>query len=129
MKAKHERLETNVLILASRSGFTPEARDVAKQFGIETFTLEDVEKADYPALFGESGSLWMKTFTVLAERVTVNVGVAGETPAEKVVANPDNFIHASDSSFRIRPLCRPARRSELSISCPKPPMRLLSSMK
>src|SRR4051794_9466219 len=35
MKAKHDRLDTNALVLASSSGFTPEARDVAKSYGIE----------------------------------------------------------------------------------------------
>jgi len=96
MKAKHERLETNALILASRSGFTPEARDVAKQYGIETFTLEDVDKADLPALFGESGSLWIKTFTVSADKVRIRVAATAGLDAETVVTTPDNLIYTYD---------------------------------
>jgi hypothetical protein len=98
MKAKHERLETNVLVLASRTGFTPEARDVAKSYGIETFTLEDVEKADFTALFGEAGSLWIKAVTVTADKVKVRVAATNGLPAETVVAIPTNLIHASDGT-------------------------------
>ena len=47
MKSKHERLDTNALLLASRSGFTPEARDVAKKYGIELFTSVSYSGAVY----------------------------------------------------------------------------------
>jgi hypothetical protein len=98
MKAKHDRLETNALILASRSGFTQEARDVAKKYGIETFTLEDVDKADFPALFGATGSLWIKTFNVSADKVWVKVAALVDLPVEAIVASPDNLVYASDGA-------------------------------
>jgi hypothetical protein len=96
MKAKHDRLESNALILASRSGFTDEARAVAKVYGIETFTLEDVDKANFPALFGESGSLWIKTFTVSADRVRIRVAATAGLEPEIVVTSPDNLIYTND---------------------------------
>ena len=98
MKAKHERLETNALILASRSGFTPEAREVAKSYGIETFTLEDVDKANFPELFGPQGSLWIKTFTVSADKVRIRVAAVGELAAENLVTIPDNLIYTEDGA-------------------------------
>lgn len=43
MKAKHERLPTNLLVLVSRSGFTDEARRVAALARILTWTFEEME--------------------------------------------------------------------------------------
>lgn len=73
MKAKHERLPTNALILASRSGFTPEARGAAAGYGIMTFSLSDVDQVDFPALLESTSSLWTKSVTVTAEKVLVRV--------------------------------------------------------
>lgn len=96
MKAKHERLPTNALILASRSGFTPEARDVAAGFGIKTFSLADVEETDFPKLLGLKSSLWAKTVTVSAAKVLVRVASTADLPAETVVTMPENLVHTSD---------------------------------
>jgi hypothetical protein len=52
MKGKHERLPINALILASRGGFSAEARTVAATYGIQTFTIEEVELADFKSMFG-----------------------------------------------------------------------------
>lgn len=98
MKSKHERLDTNALLLASRSGFTPEARDVAKKYGIELFTLEDVEDADMPSMLGPQGSLWLKSVEVTAAKVSVRVGPVGEFPAETVATIPDNLLYVKDGA-------------------------------
>jgi hypothetical protein len=45
MKAKHERLPTNLLVLVSRSGFTAEARRVAALAKIVTWTFDEMERA------------------------------------------------------------------------------------
>ena len=43
LKVKHDRLPTNALILASRAGFTPEAREVARLYeSVAEFGLRDV---------------------------------------------------------------------------------------
>jgi hypothetical protein len=93
MKAKHDRLDTNALLLASRSGFTPEARDVASKYGIELFTLENIEATDFAGMFGPEGSIWLKSVTISSEKVTVRVAKIGELPTETVATTPDNLLY------------------------------------
>ena len=47
MKAKHERLPTNSLVLVSRSGFSEEALKVARLNGIEALALEAVRRPPF----------------------------------------------------------------------------------
>lgn len=98
MKSKHDRLDTNALILASRTGFTPEARDVANKFGIKVFTLDDIEGSDLPALLAPGGELWIKSVTITAQKVTIAVPEAEALGAETVVANPDNLLYLEDGT-------------------------------
>lgn len=98
MKTKHDRLDTKALLLASRKGFTPEARNVARSYGIEVFSLEDIESADIPGLLGPHGSLWLKSVSVTTEKVTVRVAQVGTLPTETVATNPDNLIHLEDGA-------------------------------
>lgn len=98
MKSKHDRLDTNALILASRSGFTPEARDVAKAYGIETFTLDEVKSADFPALLGPKSFLWLKSLTVSADKVSVRVSSTPTLEVETVATHPTNLIHQGDGT-------------------------------
>jgi hypothetical protein len=98
MKAKHDRLETNVLLLASSAGFTKEARKVAATYGIELFTLESQEDADLPSLIGSNGSLWHKTYEVSASKVSIRVGAVGALAVETVATSPDNLIHLEDAT-------------------------------
>jgi hypothetical protein len=98
MKAKHDRLDTHVLLLASRSGFTPEARDVASKFGIELFTLEDIDDAKIPSMLGPNGSLWLKSVSIAAEKVRIGVARVGVLPPETVVTSPDNLLYLEDGS-------------------------------
>lgn len=93
MKAKHERLETNALLLASRAGFTPEAREVAGKFGIRLFSLEDIDTANMPALLGPNGSLWLKTVSVAAQRVSARVAATESLDLETVATNPDTLVY------------------------------------
>jgi hypothetical protein len=96
MKTKHDRLDTHVLLLASRSGFTPEARDVASKYGIELFTLEDIDDAKIPAMLGPRGSLWLKSVKISAEKVSIRVAQVGALPPETVVTSPDNLLYSED---------------------------------
>ena len=97
MKAKHDRLPTNALVLASRRGFTPEARDVATRYGIRTFALTDVESVDFPALFGVTSSLWVKSVTIPGpERVSVTLAGHSAFGPETVEAAPDTLVYSSD---------------------------------
>lgn len=98
MKTKHDRLDTNVLLLASRSGFTQEARDVASKYGIELFTLENVNEKDIPALLGPNGDLWLKSVSITAEKVSVRVAQVGLLAPETVGTVPDNLLYLEDGS-------------------------------
>jgi hypothetical protein len=95
MKAKHERLRTNALILASRSGFTPEARDTAAGYGIQTFSLSDVEEVDFPVLLKSGSTLWTKSITVTAENVLVKVPPTDTLAGETVRVMPTNLVYSS----------------------------------
>jgi len=98
MKAKHDRLDTHALLLASRSGFTPEARDVASKYGIELFTLVDIDDAKISVMLGSNGHLWFKSVMITAEKVSIRVAQVGELPSETVATTPDNLLYLEDSS-------------------------------
>lgn len=98
MKAKHDRLETNVLLLASSAGFTKEATAVAGKYGIELFTLESQDKADFPSLIGPNGSLWHKTCELSASKVSIRVGKVADLEVETVASSPDSLLYVEDGS-------------------------------
>jgi len=98
MKAKHERLPTNALILASRTGFTSEAQEVAHRYGIEAISLQEVDRMDFPALLDAKSTLWTKSVTVTPQKVVVRVVSTPPLPAENVAVMPDNLVYASDGS-------------------------------
>lgn len=96
MKAKHERLPTSVLVLASREGFTREAEEVAKRYGIETLTLKKVDAASVDRLFGNLSSVWAKAVTLKPAKVVIQVSETDGLPSEKVSAFPDNAVFTVD---------------------------------
>ncbi len=49
---KHKHL-TDKLVLVSQSGFTPQAKNLAKTLGIETLTLAGAEKVDWTQIVGK----------------------------------------------------------------------------
>jgi hypothetical protein len=93
MKAKHERLPTNALVLSSRSGFTREAAEVARISGIELLPFHDNTDQALDHLVGATGSLWAKTFALTPRKVVIGVEPAGDLPAEDVNCMPDNYIY------------------------------------
>jgi hypothetical protein len=94
MKAKHERLPTNALLLASRSGFTPEAEAASAAYGIQTFTLSEVESTDYPRLIGAQGMLWKKTMVLNIEHVKARIEQTDLYETEIVNLWIDNEMYA-----------------------------------
>ncbi|MEO6973240.1 MAG: hypothetical protein ABI135_07480 [Rhodoferax sp.] len=98
MKAKHDRLDTNVLLLASSAGFTKEATAVAAKYGIELFTLESLDTVDLPSLIGPDGSLWHKTYELSASKVSVRVAKGVGLEVETIASTPDNLIYLEDGS-------------------------------
>lgn len=98
MKAKHERLPSHALVLASEAGFTAEAGRVAHAYGIETLSLIEVDEAAVCALFGDLKSLFLKLFDFHPARVVVRVAPTGTLPEESVIAVPDNSVFTSDGT-------------------------------
>jgi len=98
MKSKHDRLDTNALLLASARGFTREARDVAEKYGIELVTLENQESPELVEKLTPNGSLWHKTVSISADKVRVRVAAGEGFPAEVVVTSPDNLVHLKDGT-------------------------------
>jgi hypothetical protein len=125
MKAKHDRLPTNALILASRSGFTPEALNEASSYGIPTFSLAEIDEADFPKLLGPTSSLWTKSVTVTAERVLIRVLPTSTLAAETVPVVPDNLVYSSDGTE----LCRVSAVVEMLLKSSQAREYLLSEGK
>jgi hypothetical protein len=98
MKTKHDRLDTNALLLASSRGFTQEAIDVARKYGIKLIALEDQETADLASMLGPNGSLWHKTVSISAEKVSIRVGKIGDLEIESVASSPDNLLYLEDGT-------------------------------
>jgi hypothetical protein len=125
IKAKHERLPTNALILASRSGFTPEARDVAAGYGIQTFSLSDVDEVDFPTLLGSTSSFWTKSVTVTTEKVLVRVLPTSTLAGEAVPVMPNNLVYSSDGTE----LCQIGALVEMLLKSPRARDYLISEGK
>ena len=125
MKSKHDRLDTHALLLASKRGFTQEARAVAEKYGIELFTLEDLETADIPAMLAQQGSLWIKTATATAEKVRARVSAVGELEVETVVTSPDNLLYLEDGTE----LCQIRQLVDRLLQCDRAREYLLSEGK
>lgn len=96
MKAKHDRLPTNVLLLASSKGFTKEATDVAEKYGIGLFTLENQNPESLASLLGPQGTLWHLSYSLTPENVRIRVAKTGELEPETVVTHPDNLVYLED---------------------------------
>jgi len=98
MKCKHERLPTHALVLASRSGYTKEAREVAQRSGIEAISFDEVERADFHELLKGRSSLWQNCVTFSGQKVTVGVLPTSTLPAENVTIVPDNLIYDANGA-------------------------------
>lgn len=98
MKAKHERLPTHVLVLASRSGFTKEARKVAQLNDIEAISFDEVEQTDFHVLFKGKNSLFTNRVTIYTNKVLVGVVPTTALPAENVAVLPDYTVFNADGA-------------------------------
>lgn len=98
MKAKHERLPTNTLVLASRVGFTRQALKAADVLNIETIALTGLEAPAIEAVFGKAGSVRARTISFSPTKVTIAVAAVAGLPVEVVAVLPDNWLHAPDGT-------------------------------
>ena len=99
MKAKHERLPTNLLVLVSSSGFSKQAVNVAFSYGIKLLTLEELGAEGGEKLFGDIESLWSKVFTLTPTKVIVRVAASEGMQSENVSVAKDTqlFSHSGSS--------------------------------
>jgi hypothetical protein len=102
MKAKHERLPTNLLLLASNKGFTKKALELARSYGIQTVTLEQVESQAFPQIFAHEMSLWAKSFSIAVECVWCVVDASDTFPEERVRMSPEHEIFDADSVYQLK---------------------------
>jgi hypothetical protein len=93
LKAKHERLPTNALVLVSRSGLTTEALEVAKLSGIEALTFEDLDEQAVARIFGPLGTLWAKELTLSPTKVVMRVAAVNDLlPDDVATTQTTGFI-------------------------------------
>lgn len=89
MKAKHERLPTNLLILVSRSGFTGEAKCVAALAKIVAWTFEEMQQSlRRPAVNNVIGALSSSDPNSIVPREYAFVAVSSLVDAYKTVLGP-----------------------------------------
>ena len=89
MKAKHERLPTNLLVLLSRSGFTIEAKRVAALAKIVTWTFEEMQQARRrPAINNLIGVLSSSNQNPIVPREYGFVSVSALIDAYRTVLDP-----------------------------------------
>jgi hypothetical protein len=84
MKGKHDRLPTDILILASKNGFTEGARDAAKEFNKRLVTLDQWEDAPTEALLRGLNLLFAKTSSQTVTKVVLGLTALGTRAAEEV---------------------------------------------
>jgi hypothetical protein len=89
---KHDFLPTDVLILYSRSGFTPTAIDKAKFYNKRIVALRSLDDAAAEGLFGGASSFWFKAYTLAPTKVVIRVEESHGLPAEDVIMSPDHIV-------------------------------------
>lgn len=95
MRAKHDNLPTDILILASSSGFTKQAVKKAEHYGIRLLTMEEVKDGHDDRLFGQIHSLWTKVVRLSPTRISVRVEKTGDMPSETVSVSSDTAVFSS----------------------------------
>lgn len=96
MKAKHEHLATNALVLASRSGYTDEAVAVAQAEDIEIVRYEELEQEeDVRKIFGLGSSAWARIYKLSPTKVVATTAATGDLPDERVSLASDHAIYTA----------------------------------
>lgn len=98
MKAKHDRLPTNCLILVSKSGFSKESYKVANSYGIETIKLEKEIEESAAKIIGKLETVWCKSFNLIPIKCVIEVEEGNSLPAERFSAFPDNLVYLSNGN-------------------------------
>lgn len=93
MHGKHSHLRTHALILASRSGFTPEALRVADSLNIETIDIGKVDKNLTNKVVGVLQKVHAKAFRMTINSVSVTLEASDKMEEETIAAFPDQLVY------------------------------------
>ncbi len=97
--SKHQRLPTNLLVLASSSGFTKEALRVAEKLGIETVVPGHIREDFGESVSDRLNALWVKKLEMHPPtRVEVTVAATEELAEEWFQAMPNILIFTDDGN-------------------------------
>lgn len=99
MLGKHESLPTDVVVLASSSGFSKNALKTARASRVQTIILDDFSDKSGANLVPMIESLWLKTCGASATKVVAVVKPAIGDIRERVVLSPDNSIFTPNGSL------------------------------
>ena len=91
MIGKHERLPSNALVLASRAGFSAEARRVALAEHVELLSLDEGEE-NVRSLLADTNRLWFKMFDLSPKKVVAVTQAVATFASERVVLSADTHI-------------------------------------
>lgn len=94
MRAKHQQLDTTVLLLVAHAGFSPLARQIAEHHGIAAISLQDLAEPTVGSLLGPEGSLWPRILSVAIDRVEARVAANALLEPETVDVGPTRMLHA-----------------------------------
>ncbi|MEV0344097.1 hypothetical protein AB0H49_34315 [Nocardia sp. NPDC050713] len=96
MHGKHLRLPTNLLVLASKSGFTGPALRKAESYRIETAVPGRLPSTFGSEIVGKLDALWVAAMDLTPDKVRFHMEATPDLPAEVVVALPDNVLFRAD---------------------------------
>jgi hypothetical protein len=100
MHAKHQRLPTNVLVLASKSGFTGEALTLASKYGIEAVVPGLVPDSFSAEVGRRLEALWLKTIALSPNKFVVILSADDTLPEQRVLLPTDTQLFTRDGQSR-----------------------------
>jgi len=95
MKAKHDHLETNRLVLISMSGFSEQGLALGRRLGVSTYTPDEACAQDWMQIVGQNALFCARhDYTPTATHLLLDTG---DGPL-LIDAGPDTGIHRPDSN-------------------------------
>ena len=92
MHGKHSHLRTHALVLASGSGFTPEALRVADSLNVETVDIGKVDENLTSKVVGVLQKVYAKASSMTINSVSVTLEAADGMEEETITAFPDQRV-------------------------------------
>lgn len=88
--SKHSRLQTSLLVLVSRSGFTKEAYELAKRASVKLVVPGPLPESFAAEVQELLSTLWVKTLTVRPTKMVVTVDATQAWPEERISLDADH---------------------------------------